>query len=75
MPMHDGPEGAEDESTASSHTSAIQREMSARTPDYSVISDRIARTYAVRREMIRQLGTAAIVNEYPALVLPAMVYV
>lgn len=66
-------DGAEDNDTIASHITVMQREMSSRSPDLTLIADRMLRTYVARREEISKLTTSDILEKYPALSLPTQV--
>jgi hypothetical protein len=66
-------DGEEDASTVEAHIAVMQREMSSRSRDMAVVSDRTSRTFVCRRETVGQLTTAEIIDKFPALTVPSQV--
>lgn len=60
-------DGGEDDMSINSHITAMKEEMAKRNINYSLLSSRMARTFAARRTMLLTATVTETLQEYPAL--------
>ena len=64
---------SEDASSIAQHIACMKAEMKKVSPDHSLLSDRMQRTFSSRRTFILENTLTDVLSEYPALTLDSMV--